>query len=127
MSLESDLRSYLIAHGGLSALVGSRIYALHLPQAPTYPNIVYSVVDHDPNTTVDAPGTLHRDRMQFDVRGAEFSDVLDVAAQLVSALNAAVRKTDGFVGIHLSTTDMPYEPMVETFRRVIDYALWSQP
>ena len=125
--LEVNLRSYLLTQASLTALVSTRIYAVHLPQVPVYPNIVYTVVNHDPNTTMDAPGTLHRDRVQFDVRAATFSEVLAVVTQLIAALDAAVRKTDGFVGIHLQTTDMPYEPMVETFRRVVDYALWSQP
>ena len=127
MSLESDLRTYLLAQAGLTALVGTRVYAVHLPQKPDYPNVVYSVIAHDPNATMDAAGTLHRDRFQFDVRAHGFEELLSVENQLVTALNSAVRRVNGFVCIHLSTEDMPYEPNVEAFRRVIDFALWSQP
>ena len=127
MSLESDVRDYLLSKAALTALVGTRIYAIHLPQSPTYPNIVYQVVSHDPHTTMDSAGTIHRDRLMFDIRSESYAALLQVETQLVSALNTAVRKTDGFVAIHLSTTDMPYEPNVERFRRIVDYALWSQP
>ena len=127
MAVESDIKSYLDNHVGLGALVGDRIYASHLPQKPTYPNIVFHIVSRVPQTIMNGAATLRRDRFSFEIRAATLSSVLAIEEQLLVALDATVRATDGFVGIHLSAVDAPYEYTVETFHRVVDYAIWYQP
>ena len=128
MSLETDLRTYLVAQAPLTALVGARIYGGgKLPHSPTYPNIVWAVIDHEPHTTISDAGTIDRRRLQFDVRAEDYAGLLDVCDQLVAAMNSATRQANGFISIYLETTDFPYEPVVETFRRIVDYAVWSRP
>ena len=128
MALENDLRDFLVAQAPLTALVAERIYGGgKLPHSPVYPNIVWAVIDYNPHTTISDAGTIDRRQLQFDVRAEDFSGLIDVCSALVTALNGATRQTDGFVAIYLDHTDFSYEPVIETFRRIVDYAVWSRP
>ena len=127
MSIESDLRTFLLGKAALTALISNRIYAVYLPQTPTYPNVVFSLTSRNPQQVMDAAATLNRDRITFDVRSESFSTLISIDEQLRTALDSATRETDNFVAIHLSTVDTTYEFTVETFRRIIDYAIWYRP
>lgn len=127
MSVESDVRNFLLSKAPLTALVSTRIYSVYLPQSPTYPNIVFSITSRNPQSVMNAAATLHRDRISFEVRTETLSDAIEIEEQLRIVLHSATRETDNFVAIFLSTIDGNFEFTVETFRRIIDYAIWYRP
>lgn len=127
MSVESDIRTFLVSKAALTALVSTRIYGIFMPEDPVYPNILYTLISRDPASVMDGAATLVRDRWTFEIRAATYGEVIDVEEQLRAALDSAVRPTDGFVSIFLDTVDVSYEFTIEKFRRVCDYAIWSRP
>ena len=100
MQLEQALYAYLTGHAGLSALVGTRVYPEYLPDAPTYPAVVYQRVSGLASYTHDSAvgaGDFDRARIQFDCWADTYAGVKAVRAQLIAALSA-YRGTMGGVG-----------------------------
>lgn len=127
MSVESDVRTFLLSKAALTALVSTRIYGIFMPEDPVYPNIIYTLISRNPASVMDGEATLVRDRWTFEIRAATYAEVVDIESELRTALNSAVRQTNGFVCIFLDTVDVSYEFTIEKFRRVVDYAIWSRP
>lgn len=83
--IESALFAYLSSYVGLSALVGTRVYPLVLPQTPTMPAIAYnrvsSVVERDLSGAART-----RVRMQLTCFGTTYGSAKQVARQVREAL-----------------------------------------
>ena len=97
--LEVGLYAFLAADSGLSALVGTRIYPLLLPQEPTLPAVVYQRISTNPlGHSNDGPDHLVRVRMQFRCHAA----TLLAAKGVADAVRAAL---DGYSGT-MGTVDV---------------------
>jgi hypothetical protein len=90
--IESDLYSYLSGVSAVSALAGTRLYPLILPQAPTYPAITYTVQGADRDYTYCGPSGLVKKDIQIDAWGSTYA----AAKALQDVLRVAL---DGFVGL----------------------------
>jgi len=110
MSTEQTLYSTLKNDAGVSALVGTRIYPLLLPQNPTYPAITYQRISTRPVMTRTGNG-LDFVRMQIDCYADSYSGVKALAAAVEAALS-----TD----YELGKTDF-YDDTLEIFRVSMDY------
>lgn len=66
MSVPSHLRAYLLAGGGLAALVGSRVYPDALPQAVDLPAVVYYVVSTTHKPSLGGIVEIDRVTIQLD-------------------------------------------------------------
>jgi len=86
-AVEIALASYLGAHPRLKSLVGTRIYPEVLPQAPTYPAIVYQRISTTRLRALDGPVGLARPRIQLDCYGATYAEAKEIAANLRLALD----------------------------------------
>lgn len=91
MTIETEIRTRLAADGTIAGLVGTRIYAVRLPQDPSYPAIIYSRVSGVRLHNLDGPAGRAMPRLSIDCWSETY-----VGAQ---ALAAAVRASlDGFNG-----------------------------
>lgn len=118
MSVETILQTALDNHAGLSALVGSRNYALRIPQHPTYPNTVYHVVEKPPVNTLDGTESKEYGIIQIDVRDTTYSGAKAVVTQVkaaVATLTSTVQAEE----------DIPYEDVIETYRVMLRFLIWA--
>jgi hypothetical protein len=116
--IESDLKAYLAADAAILALVGSRIYPLKLPQAPTLPALTYQKISGSRVTSLSGYSGLSHPRMQIDCWASTYEQVKDVAAAVVTALDAypgSIMNDDGRDN---------YQPDVELPRVTIDFTIW---
>lgn len=120
------LWSYLVGYGALAALVGTRVYALRLPQHPTLPAVRYQVVSRRPvhiKTGVNLP--LVALRVQFDVIGASYASVDGVAIVLKTALYAYTNTGPTVFRVMIeSEQDVDEAERNGQVRRVIDAMVW---
>ena len=92
MTIETELYTRLTTHAGLSALIGTRAYPLHLPQKPTLPAVTYHRVSAIRVSAMGADTGLVRPRFQIDVWAEEYitqgatTGAREVAEQVRAAL-----------------------------------------
>lgn len=86
MTVEEGLYAYLAAHAGLSALIGTRLYPVTLPQTPTLPAVIYQRVSGPEVYSHQGFSNLVTPRFQFDCRGLTYASAKAVAAQVKAAL-----------------------------------------
>ncbi len=93
MAIEADLFAALTGHAGLSALVGSRVYPLILPQNPTYPAVTYQRISTPMAQVVTGAVAAASTRFQVNVWANTYSSAVNVAAQIRAALLAMTGAT----------------------------------
>ena len=98
MSLIGEaLVTRLESQGGLTALVGTRIYPERLPQNPTYPAIAVSrIASERPVSLLGSSGIVGA-RYQFDVYAKTYAAVKAAVEQLRLALDSFAGTVDGVV------------------------------
>lgn len=83
MTIAALLHARLAADSGVSALVGTRIYPVILPQKPTVPAISYQQIS---NTEQDGTSTLRETRYQVDCWDDGYAGVESVGDAVRAAL-----------------------------------------
>lgn len=104
----------------IASIVGS-CYPLVAPDQPTIPYAVYSRVSNVGSMTVADKISIENWRIQVDIYGLVYSDVINLANDVHDALIA-----DDFVGVPLHWTDM-YEDTTRLFRISQDFSFWVDP
>lgn len=119
MSAESSLRAALLAAPAVSALVGTRVYPMLLPQSPTLPAIVYQRISSVPDHLLGEQSWRAPCRVQLSL----WASTYDAMRALTIAVEAALRGYSG-AGIRLvrllNMTD-DYEPETKTYRMIADF------
>lgn len=130
MAFEGDLVTYLRAHSGLAALVGTRIYPDELVQDVTYPAVVYMRVS---GVRLHVASYV-RARYQFTCWGQTtasahgYDTAKSVGAQLVSALenyHGAFGSTHGFAQVE-TDFDGPTDPQSGLYSVIVDARIHYQ-
>lgn len=85
------LRAHLLADPAIAAIVGDRIYPVHLPQGMRAASVVYNRISEIEVTTNTGPSALVSTRFQFDAVSAS----VDEAAALADAVK---ERLGGFAG-----------------------------
>ena len=129
MSFESGLVSYLKAHAGLNALIGQRVYPLHLPQGAGVPAVVYQKVS--PRRRVRSHtgrSGLVQARYQLSAWGQTYKEALDVGAQLFAALDeyAGAMGTETVEHSRVDNEVDMYEPETGLYRELVEVVIWHQ-
>jgi len=132
MALTSNIRWLLTSDAGVTALVGTRIYPLILPQNPTLPAISYGLISAIRDTNLSSMVGLVEVRYQFDC----WALTLLEAEAMADALRAALHGFQGPVGGSPATGNVSgsfaenerhiYEPDTEIYRISTDYFLFVQ-
>lgn len=125
MSVEADLVAYLAVNAGVSALVGSRIYPLRLPERMTLPALRYQIITTLPRVAHTGDSELRQYRIQLSAHASTYAGAQAVAAALFTALHGK----KAIFGAGTSCTvinDVPaYEEESGTWVRHVDVEPWA--
>jgi hypothetical protein len=118
MNAEGAIWSAILASAPVTALVGTRVYPMMLPQGPTFPAIVYQRISTVPDMLVDGPGFAPI-RMQLSMWATTFDGARTLADAVVTALH-------GYHGGELRLSRLinlldDYEPDTKLFRVIADF------
>lgn len=121
MTVETDIKTALNAHGGLSALVGTRIRPNLLPQNTAYPAITYRRISTNVENTLDK---LHADnpRFQFDVIAETYAEVEAAVIQLIDAMVTATT----FSALYMNQQYLNFDNGPGVHRTAVDFSVWQQ-
>lgn len=126
MSIEVALFSHLSTYAGVTALAGTRIYPLVLPQQPVLPAVTYQPISETPVQDRDSRAlTYTRTRVQL----VGYSSTHDGAIALRDALRAALGAFERVTGPRVSVAleqqvRTEYEPEMARWRALLDYWIW---
>ena len=102
MTIEQAIVERLKDQASVTALVGTRIYQLVLPQRPTLPAVRVQVIDEDDPQHLRGPVGKQQSRIQVDAYGAEAAGYVAVAAIAAAihgdGLGGSATGLSGFVG-----------------------------
>lgn len=123
MSIEARLYAALTGHAGLSALVGTRVYPIQLPQVPTLPAVTYLristvPVQHRQNQTP----TYSQARFQLDGWAAGFDAMIALRKQIRLAMGTFGSTSSPTVALLVGDRDI-LEAEPERWRCVLDYRI----
>lgn len=118
MNAEGAIWSAILASAPVTALVGTRVYPMMLPQGPTFPAVVYQRISTVPDMLVDGPGFAPI-RMQLSMWATTFGGARTLADAVVTALH-------GYHGGELRLSRLinlldDYEPDTKLFRVIADF------
>ena len=88
MALEYTLPAYLMAHAGLSALVGDKVYPDMEPQNVEQPYVCFEVISREKLYTHDGYTTTSIYSLQVSTYAASKDDAIEIAAQVFAAMDA---------------------------------------
>ena len=89
--IEQGIEKRLLADAAVSALIGTRMYPLVLPEQCSYPALTYQLISSPETYTNDGPLGEVRARIQIDAWGKRYAQVKAVSKAVRASLN-------GFVG-----------------------------
>lgn len=133
MSLEADLRAFLLADAGVAALVGDRISPAPGPQDQAYPFVTFTLISDQGVQSLSGPSGLDYPVYQIDAwsdsteRGGSQAEAIAVAKAVTAAL-------DGYIGLwpsgsvatlKLDARDLR-DPESKAFARSTDFRIWIQ-
>ena len=122
MSLETELRTLLLANAGVSALIGTRLRPLRLQDNETLPATTYQRVVTTPWNAMsgahDAAGTL----MQLDSYAEEYADAEAVSEAIQTALDGV--QGNGNIQAALMNNRIPvYDADLRAYRVIDEYRI----
>jgi hypothetical protein len=93
--MEMGIIQRLLAHGGVAALVGGRVYPGDLPQGVAMPAIAVSRVSGGPVYVDEGESGLDMARAQVDCCGVDYSSAKNAAKAVRLALSSFVGQSAG--------------------------------
>jgi hypothetical protein len=111
----------------VTALIGTRLYPVVLPQAPTFPAVSYQWISGVGFPNMENTGSLRMQRVQFTAWAPTYT----AAVQVFEAVRA---RLNGFKGVNGGTqfegaffvneVDL-YEPEPQLYGRAGDFFVWT--
>lgn len=126
MNAEAVVYALLSGAGPVTAIVGTRIYPVALPERQPTPAVVYQVISSVPVGRIDAQAASHltRTRVQVDVLSKDHTVLKTLRDACVAALRFQ-RGTVGGVVVHtvLPEPDGPttYDRELAVYHRPVDF------
>ncbi len=123
MTIETGLRTHLLADGPVAALVVARVYPIKLPQSPTYPALTYEIISDIPHRSLGGDSDLERVRARIHCWATTYTGAIDLAAKV----RAAVGDFSGLMGtttvrsVKFETWNDLFDDVPEVYRRVADF------
>jgi hypothetical protein len=139
MTVETAIRTALVADPGVAALVGGRVYQLILPQDADLPAVLVQLISEPTSPHLRGIDALTGARVQTDVYAAQTSgtDPYAVAEDVAAAVDAALsgRKFDVGTGdarhvaqvVRISRRPLYEGGELREVRMQQDFAVWSVP
>jgi hypothetical protein len=133
--MEEALRSHLLAHAALTALVERRIDWLKRPKRGALPAVVLQVASGPRDYTMKGRVSLTPWLVQIDVYAADYAAMKAVERAVVAALDLAMSAplVKGFIEAQRETTEPMDGPQTagttagstDFFRSSLDVRVWS--
>lgn len=105
---------------GLSALVGSKVFALVIPQGTKLPCITFQRIGGMPANTLSGHSGLEEIDLQIDVWARDY----DEAKAIAKAVRSAMPPSGPQFGAHLIEDQDLYEDGTNYFRVSMEYKVW---
>jgi hypothetical protein len=126
--IESGLLAFLVGNTGLTALVGTRIYPLRVPEGAALPALVYYKISGPSEHSKDGDMNLNHPRFQFTAWANKYGDAKAVGTAVTSALNAFANGSSmgGIVVAQIiveNDTDL-HDPQTLEFGASLDATIW---
>lgn len=128
MTIEAGLYAHLLTDSGVTALVGTRIYPLLVPQDADLPAIAYQRISGPRDHTHDGSSGLAFARMQLTFVASSYDD----AKSLGEAVRAAIDGHKGSMGdvtVGACLLDQERDDWATVFESPVvrqDYLIWYQ-
>jgi hypothetical protein len=119
MSAESSLRAVLLASPAVAALVGTRVYPMTLPQAPTLPAVTFQRISTVPDHLLDAESWRVPCRVSLSLWASSFDGMRALADAVTTALRGY--SGNGLRLVRLLNMTDDYEPETKLFRVIADF------
>ena len=135
MTLEQAVRAELVATPAVSALVGTRVWQLKLPQKPILPALRLQLIDEPIGYHMRGPDGAVRARLQIDAFESEtaddpYADVTALADAVDDALTGEPFTSEGLqiTGCFRNTRRVGYDADdIRVVRCMQDYTVWWRP
>ena len=87
MSVEKDIRTYMLTRTAITDLISTRIYAQKLPQEATFPSLVYNRISTQRTYSHSGDSNFTKPRIQYSCFAETYEDAKDLAEQIVSEMS----------------------------------------
>lgn len=127
VSFRGGLTAFLGSQSEVQALVSDRIHPGRLPDKPTLPAIVYTVVTNETRFTHDGGLPLRHPLVQLDVwskRAEEAERVEEAVTQALNGYKGPMGDVDYTAGWYLETSTDIYEQDTNLHRISMDFRGW---
>lgn len=94
MSMETDVRSLILSDGGVSALIGARLYPLRLPQDVTLPAATYQRIVTTPHNTLTGAHGSATALLQLDSYAPTYGGAEALSEALMTAIDGVTQSGD---------------------------------
>ena len=128
MIIEEALFSHLSAFAGLTALVGTRIYPMLLPQQATLPAVTFMKVSN-PYIRTFGSTIGAQPRFQFSCWATTYLGAKAVADQIKAALDFYAGTMGGGVVVRAGLVENElddYDPETKRYHVPVDVILWHE-
>ena len=127
--LVTALYTKLSTDSGITAIAGTRIYPVKMPQEPTFPLVTYQIFSQPTVNTHDAK-TMKNSQVQVDA----WAETFLAAHQLAEAIESSLGVFKGTIAsdevIHSSIQRNKqdfFEDGVDDYRVSLDFSVWHTP
>lgn len=129
MVIEEGLYNHLSNHAGLTALVGTQIYPIVIPQGKTPPMVTFQKINGPRVHAMQQDAGMAYPRFQVSCWGMTYKSAKDVAAQVRAALQDFKGTMGGVGGVVVSGVFIEdendlYEPGTQVYHVALDFIIW---
>jgi hypothetical protein len=123
MTIETGLRTHLLADGPLAALVVARVYPLKLPQSPIYPALTYEIISDIPHRGLAGDSDRERIRARIHCWAATYTGAVDLAGKVRTAVAdfSGLMGTTKVSSVKFESWNDIFEDVPEVYRRIADF------
>jgi len=117
----SSIYTALSGNAAVTAIVGTRIYPVVIPQTQSLPALVYSIASTFPTHTNDGPSTLDKFTFSIFCVAKKYNDVEDLAGKVRTALHGY--KSSSVQSIRYQGEYDDYEVDTAAYIRVLNFTI----
>lgn len=118
MSVEAAVFGALTGSEALAALVGTRIYAIKLPQKPAYPAVTYRKLTGAPDYALDGPTGDVQASFTISLWAKTYEDTKTAAPAVKATMEAA--------GYQCVDDSDDYDDQVQVYQNLLTFAAWTE-
>lgn len=124
--VESAVRAVVIANAGVLALISTRVYPEKLPQNPTLPASIYTVLSDIPFDDISGQAGLYRAIVEFEsiaktkAEASSIEDAIRLSLQAYRGTKLGVN----ILGVHHLQTHSDFEGEIAEFKMISRFGVF---